>query len=1331
MAYSINGKVYTDHSLMDEVIYHTKTILNSIVLKNESTANEKETELSIEQSDHFVAIKNGSMELGFFPLTTDLLVQYGYSSLQAKIFVNDRNKIPEEDRKDLLTYCNNWFLNHYEETNNYYRMLNGLPEYGTDEFNIYIDPANEKLVADDANTDFNFSLPIHEYTNTEINTLDSLGIIDDLLNEYTGEHYRYLRYIGSKKIDVYEARIAANWDILYIPSVEYLVKSRFKEIYTVNRDIYFKRTYQDAYKFESDYYDEIVMIMVLCQTFCDIIVDIPEWYIRRDVFDLRTIQYFLESQGVKFFKVIPLKYQIRIVKGMNKLIRYKSTTQNINDILSIFGVDGTTVYKYFLYKKFIKTTHEQTIIIPTGPWEMDDEYDFGDEELFESIIDTTGAEVFDFLDENESTFDPLLECHTFDFVSEDASTPVTDDDTDKKEDYEEENKIIIDEYGNIYDLEFLKVPINESYDDYIKDSIYRDSYDDITYSDPYWDGEDVHYHVKNQLLKRDFTIEGTKYMSLDYKVSLSEYMYQMNYFLGMIFSMDANMEDIKIALPMLNANTEFKLTDIFIFLYCLSGLYGDQVINIRVPNNIKTGKKPEYQNYLEFNGGMPWNGEDPYIPPEPEPDPGWVLDDIMDFGEEGVDNIIANSLTTELFDFGYQYDIDPNLPLNDYDFGEVGADSYEQIVELGATPDGWVMGNLYDYKAEDGEYQPPKRNYVGDSEDYEYADETIQSVDKENPNLRNYDFLQEEIKYLDYVPPTPPTEEGDHYWDNLEKGSFTEVLDGGPVGINRKFRREINGGDKEFSKVTHETHYEWMRWDNPQLFIPTAGRIFGFNLSANLEEIQRNIEIRHSSFGFDKGFSLEDMGVKDFVTTNKISSIEELINIYTTNTACYKALDEKLSDINTRDEYVTYQYVLNSLFTKPFDFNFYRLKNGELADTYDQILKERNYTLYRYYVDMTKESDLEVRKDNIRQLLNDITGTLEYYLKSDALQYIFEFIPTYSFDSINRYIHLMIDFFKSWKVYFLDPTVTYEVDNKKDNKVGIGDMMTEIKIKTWYTDPANIADICTIKPVYYFKEENAGMNKEIIDMYSYHVSDINDDIELDGAYPDADTMFGAGYKTSDAGGVNEASCIPFIMINAGNVAARKEIYDIDGGTPMTAQEYLDIDGLKCNDYYASYPTLNDYSVESYAVDGGYVTSTIHYNPSIITKVDKQVITNDLRISTYRFNDLIVEDDGLYIGSNLALIDDFAVIKDQINADRKDYTEELQDYMTTIKIYSDPLIMEETIDKIFASHFVTSKAVLNDFLSNSTRNYCTSYVDAKIADLKEWFIELDPFGWEYF
>lgn len=1330
MAYNKNGKVFTDHSLMDEIIFHTKLILNNIVLKNDTSANEKETDLSMEQSDYFVAIKNGSMDLSFFPFTEDLLVQYGYNSLQAKIFINDRSKIPVEDRKDLLAYANNWFLNQYEEVNDYYRMLNGLPAYGTDEFNVYINPNDKKLLADDANTDFNFSLPIHEYDKAEINTLDSLGILNDILSEYTGPNYRYLEYIGAKKINIYEARIAENWDILYLPSVEYLVKSRFKEIYTVNRDIYLKRTYQDAYKFQSDYYDEIVMIMILCQTFCDMIVDTPEWYIRRDVFDLRTVQYFLESQGVKFFKIIPLKFQIRIVKGMNKLIRYKSTTKNINDILSIFGEEATTVYKYYLFKKFIRTTHEQTVIIPDGPWEMEEEYDFGDEELFENVANTTDAVIYDFLNEDVFTFDPYLELHEYDFINEDATEVDNDEDSDRKENFEEENKIVIDEYGNIYDLEFVKCPIDKSYDDYIKDDIYRQRYDDITLYDPYWDGEDVHYYVKNKILERDFTIEGTKYMTLDYKVSLSKYMYQMNYFLGMIFSTDTNLEDVEIGLPMLNPNTEFKLTDIFVFLYCLSGLYIDKILNIKTPNNIKTGAKPEYQNYNIFNGGKPWNGDEPPQPPQPELDPEWEIPN-LDFGKEGVDKIITDSALTEMFDFGYHYDIDPNLPIYDYDYQEMNDHSYEQIVQLNPTPNGWMMGNIYDYKAEDEDYRPPKENFVGDSPDYEFKDETFESVNNTDPNLRNYDFLQEEIKYIDYPVQPKPIVPEEHYWDNLEKGSFDEVLDGGKVNIKRKFRRDINGGDKEFSNVTHETHYEWMRWDNPQFFIPTTGRIFGFNLSVNIKDIEKNINKRHSTFGFEKGFSLEDFGIDKYMTAEKISTVNELIKIYEANTKCYKTLEEKMLDINTRDDNVTFNYIFNSLFTKPFDFEFYRLKNGEIAKTYDQILKERNYSLYKYYTDILKEPDLEVRKDNIRALLNEITGTLEYYLKSDALQYIFQFVPTYSFDAINKYIHLMIDFFKSWKVHFLDPTVTYIVDDKKDNKVGAGDMMTEIKIKTWYTDPANISDFCTIKPVHYFDEKDAGMSKEIIDMYSYHVWDITEDRNYDGGYTDADTLFGDSYESLDGGGVDTLACCPFIMVNCGNVSARKEIYDLDGGTPITAQEYLDVDGLHCQDYYSMNPILNDFSVETHNVDGGFVTSKVHFNPTIVTTVEKQVIQNDLRISVYRFNDLTIEEDGLYLGSEFAMIDQFTSIKEQIDIDRKNYTEELEDYITTIKIYSDPDIMEETIDGIFKSYFVTSEEVLKDFRSSATDSYCTTYVDTKIADLKEWFLELNPFNWEYF
>ena len=88
----------------------------------------------------------------------------------------------------------------------------------------------------------------------------------------------------------------------------------------------------------------------------------------------------------------------------------------------------------------------------------------------------------------------------------------------------------------MYELELIKVPIDESYDKYIRNNLYKDDYDSITSQDQYWDGEDVHSYIKNLHLEKDFTVEGTKYMFLDNRVSMKEYTYQMSYFLNMIFS---------------------------------------------------------------------------------------------------------------------------------------------------------------------------------------------------------------------------------------------------------------------------------------------------------------------------------------------------------------------------------------------------------------------------------------------------------------------------------------------------------------------------------------------------------------------------------------------------------------------------------------------------------------------------------------------------------------------------------------------------------------------------------------------------------------------------
>ena len=396
MPHIIRDKVYTSHALMDEIVYHSKIILEGIVLKDESTANANETVNSIDDGNYLVLIANGRLDYNSFPFTMEMLTTSienggcGIDTDTARNYINNRNSIPEELRDQIVKICSKYFIDHYIEENNYYRTLNGLPPFGNEECNFdyttietvkeqygikILDPFRSKISgpykkfdANDARMeeryrqdiyeeliktalenkfkyvkndgerlqkeiDYLYSIIdfksadkdklLHEYSVAQINFLESVGVIDFIKNQYitnnkyTALCYRYLTHLGSKKIDFVTARSALQWDIIYIPSVNYYVSHRFKELFVVNRDIYLRRTNQLAYSVDSDYYEQMLMFIIVAQTFNDMIVDTPEWYIRRDIIDIRSAQYFLESNGVQFFDDIPLRFQTKIIKNLN------------------------------------------------------------------------------------------------------------------------------------------------------------------------------------------------------------------------------------------------------------------------------------------------------------------------------------------------------------------------------------------------------------------------------------------------------------------------------------------------------------------------------------------------------------------------------------------------------------------------------------------------------------------------------------------------------------------------------------------------------------------------------------------------------------------------------------------------------------------------------------------------------------------------------------------------------------------------------------------------------------------------------------------------------
>ena len=1084
MAYSINGKVYTDHPMMDEVCFNCKKILNGIVIKNDVLALNCETEESLREAEIFyIQEENGYVPFSIYPFTIDELIAFGYNDINAKIYSEDRSRIPESDRSSLTDFVNNNFKNTFEEKNNYYRMLTGLPKYGSgDEYYVELDTS----IIPDTYRGFlvknsNGKYYIHEQDNKIITFLYSSGYIDEVRKEYIGSNYSYLNFLGEKAIDLYTARKAAKWDILYIPNVYYQVEDRFTELYRINRDMYVNRSYQEFFAQTGDYYDQLMILIVLCQTFSDIVTEVPEWYIRRDVFDIRSCQYFLESYGVTFFKIIPLKYQIKLVKNLNKLIKYKSSNKNIEDILEIFNSKDTKILKYWLYKKR-KMNEDGTYV------ESDD------------IMD-------------------------------------------------------------MYDLEFISSNVNDSYDSYIKDSKYRTPYDDITLMDKYWDGENSHSYTKELIMNRDFTVEATKYMSIEYDVSLENYSYQMEYFLGLLLDSHFFSDDIKIAVPSINDTTSFRLADLFLFLIVLTNAYeskqnGDRVNEIRYP--------------VEFEGEKP--------------------------------------------------------------------------------------------------------------------------------------------------------------------------------------------------TVNDETYYNWKKKYLPEIYVPKYGRVNGFNV-INKEELKELLLRRHSHFRFGFGDTegsvpktneeykqeaiqwVYELGILDYInpgdTNHPIEAVSDIVDIYNNNTKIYKNLKKAIANAENADDKKTLEYVYQEMFTKKFDKEFYLLTySWEYAKDLSEVLKDRDYILYKYYVNAISDSNIENKKDTIRLIMNDVIGTLEYYVQGFGLNYIFNFTSTESFSAIVKYISLIIGFFKSYKVYFLDPYTTIRsgstgYENNLENSAKAIDNINEMKFTHYRADKSFTEDSVGGFNIELHKKDYAEsdlIGNEIVDIYSYYDKDPLSDSDYNGL--NAEDGEASGAHDVNGGVADDKLNLPYNTINGGSsYLGTLDFSDINGANADEYyKEYFIIDGGEAHDPDVMKTDAMGSQMFNYNIDGGcagkkeFISNTVHF------KIIGTELIGDIIISPRCKYLAIIEDEkgefGLYVDDNKfasgAQFDNLKESMDTIIAIISAFGEETMD---NILILLDKDLRIKTITRIVDDITYNFSYAVEEIYYDGLDGRIKQNADESAAILKNNYTANNPFAWE--
>ena len=260
-------------------------------------------------------------------------------------YQENKELIPLKYRDAILEYQRKLIVDEYVEKNNYYRSLNGLPNYGTPESDFIHVP--EDLCEEfsiDPNT------PIHELPIPKISVLDAYGYIKSIQEKYPD--YEYLKFLGNNKIDIVIARKADNFALIRTPyNITETMWNNFSLIYEQCRTYFVSCIYIPEYKSTIKYYDNFIALCIMVMTIQQIISRVLKNNIDREFYDDYAVKTLFEAYGIPYDSDLDEKITREIVQNLNLLILNKGTNKVIYDISAILGYDRLKIYKYLIMKE--------------------------------------------------------------------------------------------------------------------------------------------------------------------------------------------------------------------------------------------------------------------------------------------------------------------------------------------------------------------------------------------------------------------------------------------------------------------------------------------------------------------------------------------------------------------------------------------------------------------------------------------------------------------------------------------------------------------------------------------------------------------------------------------------------------------------------------------------------------------------------------------------------------------------------------------------------------------------------------------------------------------
>lgn len=340
---------------MDDVIKKIKLFISKLIIKDQNMADRFETSKYSEDVYYYMIsnkISDWTVLFDRFSFTEDEQIVVGIE----KPFLN-KDSIPTKYREKLVSNKVNKIKSEYVEYNDYYRMLNAEPEISKIDLSSNIDNIRKNKVVVPRH-----AIKVNLYGDTEkylweLDENEKSYFIENKLDNLIS--YRrnssmtrelYLEYMKTP-INYYTARKADHLHIIYFPKdvLPDVLERRFIELYYQNLHYVMRTMYNDYYK-NQDYYVDFLIIVILFMTIQSLIAERILVGTRRDFFDLESIQAMFESYNLPFFNEVPINFQRKILKNINRFLQYKGTDKVVVDIVNLFGFEDVNVFRYFLIK---------------------------------------------------------------------------------------------------------------------------------------------------------------------------------------------------------------------------------------------------------------------------------------------------------------------------------------------------------------------------------------------------------------------------------------------------------------------------------------------------------------------------------------------------------------------------------------------------------------------------------------------------------------------------------------------------------------------------------------------------------------------------------------------------------------------------------------------------------------------------------------------------------------------------------------------------------------------------------------------------------------------